>query len=83
MSDGSRIRTCRDCGEEWEFTEKEEAFLRGTFGDEYNEPTRCLPCRKLNKEKKAAKAGQGAQPGRFDSSQPNPANQPKRQRSSR
>jgi hypothetical protein len=87
MADESRTRTCRDCGEEWEFTEKDEAFLRKTFGDKYTEPTRCIPCRKINKEKKASQStsdldpARGTRGGRFSADQPNLANnQPKRQR---
>lgn len=88
MSEESRTRTCRDCGEEWEYTEKEEAFLRETFGDKYIEPTRCPPCRKLNKEKRASQAPRnldttrGTRGCRISADHPNPANnQPKRQRS--
>lgn len=51
-----RTRKCIDCGEEWEFTEKEEKFIRskvesGEF-EEYNEPRRCVPCRRKRRESK-------------------------------
>lgn len=52
----SRMRKCIDCGEEWEFTEKEEQFIRskvesGDF-EEYHEPRRCLSCRKKRRDGK-------------------------------
>jgi hypothetical protein len=48
--DSSRIRVCVQCKNEWEFTEKEERFLREKFGVGFKEPRRCIPCRKANRE---------------------------------
>lgn len=46
----SRIRICAGCKQEWEFTEKEEAWLREKFGENFSEPKRCKPCRQKRRE---------------------------------
>ena len=59
MSD--RTLTCRDCGQQFVFTEGEQAFYteRG-----FSEPTRCKPCRDVRKQQRNAGGGGG---GGYDS----------------
>jgi CxxC-x17-CxxC domain-containing protein len=54
MSD--RTLTCRDCGQQFVFTEGEQAFYteRG-----FSEPTRCKPCRDVRKQQRNASGGGG------------------------
>jgi len=42
--------TCKDCGAEFLFTEREQAFYREKGFE--NEPTRCPDCRKARKQEK-------------------------------
>ncbi len=52
MSD--RTLTCRDCGQEFLFTEGEQSFYteRG-----YSEPSRCKPCRQARKAQQGGGGG--------------------------
>lgn len=48
--------TCVDCGTDFTFTEGEQKFFHEKFGDDFNRPKRCKPCRE---KKKAAKGNGG------------------------
>lgn len=43
---------CKDCGNEFTFTEGEQAFFQEKFGDDFVPPKRCKACRKARKEQK-------------------------------
>ena len=53
---------CVDCGTEFTFTEGEQNFFQEKFGDGFNHPKRCKPCR----EKKKAAKGNGNRKTRRD-----------------
>lgn len=42
--------TCKDCGNEFTFTESEQAFYKEKGFD--NDPVRCPDCRKIRKQQK-------------------------------
>ena len=58
MSD--RTLTCRDCGQEFLFTEGEQSFYteRG-----YSEPSRCKPCRQARKAQQGGGGGSSCSSG--------------------
>lgn len=41
---------CRDCGEDFDFTVGEQEFYASKGFT--NKPTRCVPCRKANKQQR-------------------------------
>lgn len=45
-----KILVCKDCKQEFVFSEGEQAFYKEKGFD--NEPTRCPDCRRANKQKK-------------------------------
>lgn len=44
-------KTCKECGETFTVSAGEQQWLYEKFGDEFNVPVRCKPCRKLKKER--------------------------------
>lgn len=46
-------KVCKDCGESFTVFAGEQQWLWEKFGDEFNIPVRCKPCRKLKKERAA------------------------------
>ena len=48
MSD--KIIICKDCGEEFVFSENEQAFYKEKGFE--NEPLRCVSCRKIKKQQR-------------------------------
>lgn len=55
MSTGDRVLICRDCGNEFIFTEGEQAFYaeRG-----FDDPARCPACRASRRQARSAGSGQ-------------------------
>ena len=50
----TRTIVCKDCGQEFEFTEEEQAFYKEK---EFNDPVRCRSCRKIKKQKFNSRGG--------------------------
>jgi len=48
--------TCRDCGGEFVFTEREQAFFQEKG---FTTPVRCPDCRRKRKAERNARGGQG------------------------
>lgn len=44
-------KDCKDCGEPFTVEAGEQRWLYEKFGDDFNVPVRCKPCRKLKKER--------------------------------
>jgi hypothetical protein len=55
---------CVDCKQDFEFTDGEEQFFREKFGDDFQVPKRCKPCRQANKERKQQRDQDGGRPQR-------------------
>jgi hypothetical protein len=53
MSEESRERVCKDCGETWIFTEGFENRLKELFGNDFKEPKYCYDCRQKRKAERA------------------------------
>lgn len=47
------------CGQEFEFTEKEEEWYRNKFGDDFSPPKYCKPCREARKAEKQQNGDRG------------------------
>jgi hypothetical protein len=45
---------CKQCGTEFDFTEKEQEWYQNKFGDEYSPPKYCKPCRDARKQEKVS-----------------------------
>lgn len=49
--EGTQV-TCADCNETFTVTPGEVNFLKERFGDDFNMPKRCKPCRQIKKQQK-------------------------------
>lgn len=48
-------KKCKDCGGVFTVTSGEQEWLYEKFGADFSVPVRCKPCRKLKKERNAAR----------------------------
>jgi hypothetical protein len=48
-NDIANTRKCKDCGREFTMTYGELRFLKEKFSNNFVEPVRCVPCRKVKK----------------------------------